>query len=147
MDNYISKIHEIIEKVNPQLYVDVRYAHQMGYYKWLFIGLLIGFGLWAIAWLLSKFTKIEGDWMVSVGSWVVVYSVFMLLMVMTTHESKVYDTLDSTSKSAISEYVGQLNNDDYIDMEKQVRAYGHQVSLDSEIERAVNNYLLEIFDK
>lgn len=147
MDNYVSKIHEIIEKVNPQLYVDVRYANQMGYYKWLFLGLLIGFGLWAIAWLLSKFTKIEGDWIVSVGSWVVMYSVFMLLAVMSAHKSEVHDAVDSASKSAISEYVGTLNNDDYIDMEKQVRAYGHQVSLDSEIERAVNNYLLEILDK
>lgn len=145
MNNYIGKIHEIIEKVNPQLYVDVRYAHQMEYYKWLCLGLLIG--LWAIAWLLSKFTRMEYDWIVSVGSWVVMYSVFMLLAVMPAHKSEVYDTLDSASKSAISEYVGTLNNDDYIDMEKQVRAYGHQVSLDSEIERAVNNYLLEILDK
>lgn len=29
MNSYVDKIHEIIEKVNPQLYVDVRYAHQM----------------------------------------------------------------------------------------------------------------------
>ena len=147
MNSYIDKIHEIIERLNPQLYVDVRYAHQMEYYKWLFLGLLIGFGLWAIAWLLSKFTKIEGDWIVRVGSWVNMYSVFMLLVVMSAHKSEVHDTLNSTSKSAISEYVGTLSNDDYIDMEKQVRAYGNQVSLDSEIERAVNNYLMEILDK
>lgn len=147
MNIYIDKIHEIIEKVNPQLYVDVRYAHQMEYYKWLCIGLLIGFGLWAIAWLLSKFTRMECDWIVRVGSWVIMYSVFMLLAVMSAHKSEVRDTLDSASKSAISEYAGTLNNDDYIDMEKQVRAYGHRVSLDSEIERAVNNYLLEILDK
>lgn len=75
------------------------------------------------------------------------YSVFMLLAVMSAHKSEVHDALDSASKSAISEYAGTLNNDDYIDMEKQVRAYGHRVSLDSEIERAVNNYLLEILDK
>lgn len=147
MNIYIDKIHEIIEKVNPQLYVDVRYAHQMEYYKWLCLGLLIGFGLWAIAWLLSKFTRMECDWIVSLGSWVVMYSVFMLLVVMSAHKSEVHDALDSASKSAISEYAGILNNDDYIDMEKQVRAYGHRVSLDSEIERAVNNYLLEILDK
>lgn len=147
MNSYIDKIHEIIEKVNPQLYVDVRYAHQMEYYKWLCLGLLIGFGLWTIAWLLSKFTKMKGDWIVSVGSWVSMYSVFMLLAVMSAHKSEVHDALDSTSKSSISEYVGKLNNDEYIDMEKQVRAYGHRVSLDSEIKRAVNNYLLEILDK
>ena len=147
MNNYISKIHEIIEKVNPQLYVDVRYSHQMEYYKWLCLGLLIGFGLWAIAGLLPKFTKMEGDWIVSVGSWVIMYSVFMLLAVMSAHKSEVHDTLDSTSKSSISEYIGKFNNYEYIDMEKQVRAYGHRVSLDSEIERAVNNYLLEILGK
>lgn len=147
MNNYVDKIHEIIEKVNPQLYVDVRYAHQMEYYKWLCLGLLIGFGLWTIAWLLSKFTKMECDWIVSVGSWVIMYSVFMLLAVMSAHKSEVHDTLDSTSKSSISEYIGKFNNDEYIDMEKRVRAYGHQVSLESEIERAVNNYLLEILDK
>ena len=71
----------------------------------------------------------------------------MLMMAVSAYRPEVHDTLDSTSKSAISEYVGNLSNDGYIDMEKQVRAYGNQVSLDSEIERAVNNYLLEIFDK
>lgn len=75
------------------------------------------------------------------------YSVFMLLAVMSTHKSEVHDTLDSTSKSAISEYVGKLNNDEYIDMEKNVRVYSHQVSLESELDRAVNNYLMEILDK
>lgn len=147
MNNYIDKIHEIIEKVNPQLYVDVRYAHQMEYYKWLCLGLLIGFGLWAIAWLLSKFTRMEYDWIVSMGSWVVMYSVFMLLVVMSAHKSEVRDAIDSSSKSAISEYVGNLDNDKYIEIEKQVRAYGHQVSLDSELDRAVNKYLMEILDK
>ena len=147
MDNYVSKIHEIVEKVNPQLYVDVRYANQMDWYKLIFLGFLIGFGLWAIAWLLSKFTKIEGDDVVRVGSWVIMYSVFMLLAVISAHEYEVRDTLNSTSKSTISEYIGTLNNDEYIDMEKNVRAYGHQVSLDSELDRAVNNYLMEILDK
>lgn len=147
MNNYIDKIHELIEKVNPQLYVDVRYAHQMDCYKLIFLGFLIGFGLWAIVWLLSKFTKIEGDGVVRVGRWVIIYSVFMLLAVMSAHESEIRDTLNSTSKSTISEYIGTLNNDEYIDMEKNVRAYGHQVSLDSELDRAVNNYLMEILDK
>ena len=147
MNNYIDKIHELIDRVNPQLYVDVRYAHQMEWYKLLFLGFLIGFGLWSIGWLLSKFTKIEGDWVVRVGSWVIMYSVFILLAVMSAHESEILDTLDSTSKSTISEYIGTLNNDEYIDMEKNVRAYSHQVSLDSELDRAVNNYLMEILDK
>lgn len=147
MNNYVDKIHEIIERVNPQLYVDVRYAHQVEWYKLLFLGFLIGFGLWLIAWLLSKFTKIEGDWIVRVGSWVNMYSVFMLLVVMSAHKSEAHDTLNSTSKSAISEYIGTLNNDEYIDMEKNVRAYSNQVSLDSELDRAVNNYLMEILDK
>ena len=147
MNSYVDKIHEIIERVNPQLYVDVRYAHQVEWYKLLFLGFLIGFGLWLIAWLLSKFTKIEGDWIVRVGSWVNMYSVFMLLVVMSAHKSEVHDTLNSTSKSTISEYIGTLNNDEYIDMEKNVRAYSNQVSLDSELDRAVNNYLMEILDK
>jgi hypothetical protein len=147
MNNYVDKIHEIIERVNPQLYVDVRYAHQVEWYKLLFLGFLIGFGLWLIAWLLSKFTKIEGDWIVRVGSWVNMYSVFMLLVVMSAHKSEVHDTLNSTSKSTISEYIGTLNNDEYIDMEKNIRAYSNQVSLDSELDRAVNNYLMEILDK
>lgn len=147
MDNYVNKIHEIIEKVNPQLYVDVRYAHQMEYYKWFFLGLLIGVGLLGVVWLLSKFTKIEVEWIVGVGLSTTAFSLFLLMMAVSAHRPEVYDTLDSTSKSAISDYVGNLNNDGYIDMEKQVRAYGHQVSLDSEIERAVNNYLLEILEK
>ena len=147
MDNYVSKIHEIIEKVNPQLYVDVRYAQQMELYKWSLVSILIGIGLLAIAWWASEFTKIEVDSIVRVGAWVIIFSVFMLLSVMSAHKSEVRDTLDSTSKSAISDYVVKLSNDDYINVEKQVRVYGHQVSLDSEIERAVNNYLLEIMDK
>lgn len=147
MNNYIDKIHELIERINPQLYVDVRYAHQMEYYKWLSVILLAGCGLLFVAWLLSKFTKIEGDSIVRVGVWVIIYSVMMLLSVVSAHESEVRDTIDSPSKSAISEYVGNLNNDKYIEIEKQVRAYSHQVSLDSELDRAVNNYLMEILDK
>lgn len=147
MDNYVNKIHEIIEKANPQLYVDVRYAQQMELYKLCLLGLLTGIGLLVIAWLLSKFTKIKGDWIVSVGSWVIIYSAFMLLVVMSSHKSEVHGTLDSTSKSAISEYVGKLNNNSYIDIEKQVKACGNQVSLDTELERAVNNYLQELLDK
>lgn len=147
MENYVSKIHEIIEKVNPQLYVDVSFAHLMEFYKWAFLGILIGCGLLTISWLLSKFTKIEVESIVGVGLSTTAFSLFMLMMAVSAYRPEVHDTLDSTSKSAISEYVGNLSNDGYIDMEKQVRAYGHQVSLDSEIERAVNNYLLEIFDK
>jgi hypothetical protein len=147
MENYVSKIHEIIEKVNPQLYVDVSFTHLMEFYKWVLLGILIGCGLLTISWLLSKFTKIEVESIVGVGLSTTAFSLFLLMMAVSAYRPEVHDTLDSTSKSAISEYVGNLSNDGYIDMEKQVRAYGHQVSLDSEIERAVNNYLLEIFDK
>lgn len=147
MDNYINKIHEIIERVNPHLYVDVGYAHQMEYYKWLFVILLIGCGLMAVACLLNKVKKIQVEWIKKLGEWAIIYSVFMLLMVTSVYKSEVHNTLDSGSKSTISEYVGKLNNGEYIDMEKQVRAYGHRVSLDSELDRAVNNYLMEILDK
>ena len=147
MNDYIDKVHEIIEKVNPQLYVDVSFAHLMELYKWLFLGILIGCGLLTISWLLSKYTKIEVDSIVGVGLSTTALSLFMLMMGVSVYRPEVHDTLDSTSKSSISEYIGKFNNDEYIDMEKQVRAYGHRVSLDSEIERAVNNYLLEILDK
>ena len=147
MDNYINKIHEIIEKVNPQLYVDVRYSQQIELYKFSLVSILIGIGLLAIAWWASEFTKIDVDWIVRTGGFVICCAVLMLLSTMSVHKSEVRDTLESTSKSAISDYVVKLSNDDYINVEKQVRAYGHQVSLDSEIERAVNNYLLEILDK
>lgn len=147
MDNYINKIHEIIEKVNPQLYVDVRYSQQIELYKFSLVSILIGIGLLAIAWWASEFTKIDVDWIVRTGGFVICCAVLMLLSTMSSHKPEVRDALDSTSKSAISDYVGNLSNDGYIDVEKQVRAYGHQVSLDSEIERAVNNYLLEILDK
>lgn len=147
MNVYIDKVHEIIEKVNPQLYVDVSFAHLMELYKWLFLGILIGCGLLTISWLLSKYTKIEVDSIVGVGLSTTASSLFMLMMGVSVYRPEVHDTLDSTSKSSISEYIGKFNNDEYIDMEKQVRAYGHRVSLDSEIERAVNNYLLEILDK
>ena len=147
MDNYVSKIHEIIEKVNPQPYVDVQYSQQIELYKFLLVSILIGIGLLAIARWASEFTKIDVDWIVRTGGFVICCAVLMLLSTMSAHKSKVRDTLESTSKSAISDYVVKLSNDDYINVEKQVRAYGHQVSLDSEIERAVNNYLLEILDK
>ena len=147
MNNYIDKIHEVIEKVNPQLYVDVSFAHLMELYKWLFLGILVGCGLLTVSWLLLKFTKIEVESIIGVGLATTAFSVFMLLMAVSAYRPEVHDTLDSTSKSAISEYVGNLSNDEYIDTEKQVRAYGHQVSLDSELDRAVNNYLMEILDK
>lgn len=147
MENYVSKIHELIERLNPQLYVDVSFAHLMELYKLLFLGILVGCGLLTISWLLLKFTKIEVDWIVGVGLSTTAFSLFMLMMAVSAYRPEVHDTLDSTSKSAVSEYVGNLSNDDYIDMEKQVRAYGHQVSFDLELDRAVNNYLMEILDK
>lgn len=86
MNNYVDKIHELIERLSPQLYVDVRYAHQMEYYKWSFVILMTGCGLLFVAWLLSKFTKIEGDLIVRVGVGIIIYSVMMLLSVVSTHK-------------------------------------------------------------
>lgn len=71
----------------------------------------------------------------------------LVILVVMSYRSPIKNTLNSDSKSLVSEYVGTLNNDEYIDMEKQVRAYSHQVLLDSELDRAVNNYLMEILDK
>lgn len=147
MNNYIDKIHEIIEKVNPQLYVDSSQKSFM-----LFVVLSIGMfvlGL-IISVLFQAFPKLEeftGDFGQDAKTICLAFPWVVLLLSLMSYRPPIKDTLNSSSKSSISEYIGNLSNDEYIDMEKQVRAYSHQVSLDSELDRAVNNYLTEILDK
>lgn len=147
MDNYVSKIHEIIEKVNPQLYVDSS-MKSFTIYALLAVGMFV-FGL-LIYWLFKVFPKLEkfaGDFGQDLKTMCLGIPIALGWLLLISYQPPIKDTLSSKSKSLVSEYVGNLSNDDYIGMEKQVRAYGHQVSLDSELERAVNNYLLEILDK
>ena len=147
MNNYIDKIHEIIEKVNPQLYVDSSQKSFM-----LFVALSIGMfvlGL-IISVLFQAFPKLEkfaGDFGQDTKTICLAFPWVVLLLSLMSYRPPIKDTLNSSSKSSVSEYIGNLSNDEYIDMEKQVRAYNHQVSLDSELDRAVNNYLTEILDK
>lgn len=147
MTNYINKIHELIERVNPQLYVDSSQKSFM-----LFVALSIGMfvlGL-TISILFQAFPKLEkftGYFGQDVKTICLAFPWVVLLLSLMSYRPPIKDTLNSSSKSSVSEYVGNLSNDEYIDMEKQVRAYGHQASLDSELDRAVNNYLMEILDK
>lgn len=147
MNNYIDKIHEIIEHLNPQLYVDSSQKSFM-----LFVAFSIGMfvlGL-IISILFQAFPKLEkfaGDFGRDAKTFCLGFPWLLICLSIASYHPPLTDTLNSGSKSAVSEYVVSLSNDEYIDMEKQVRAYSHQVSLDSELDRAVNNYLTEILDK
>lgn len=147
MNNYIDKIHEIIEKVNPQLYVDSSNSTLMTYL--VMAGIIFGIGilLSMLFKIFPKFKMLTGDFGDDSKAFFFGVPVILVILVVMSYRSPIKNTLNSDSKSAIAEYVGTLSNDDYIDMEKQVRAYGHQVSLGSELDRAVNNYLIEILDK
>ena len=147
MNNYIDKIHEIIEKVNPQLYAD---SSMTSFKIWVaLVVVMFVFGL-VIYWLFKVFPKLEnlsGDFGQDLKIFCLGIPVALGWLLLISYQPPIKDTLSSESKLLVSEYVGNSSNDEYIDMEKQVRAYGHRVSLSSEIERAVNNYLLEILDK
>lgn len=147
MNNYIDKIHEIIEKVNPQLYVDSSNSTLMTYL--VMAGIIFGIGilLSMLFKIFPKFKTLTGDFGDDSKAFFFGVPVILVILVVMSYRSPIKNTLNSDAKSLVSEYVGTLSNDDYIGIEKQVRAYGHQVSLDSEIDRAVNNYLLEILDK
>jgi hypothetical protein len=147
MNNYIDKIHEIIEKVNPQLYVDLSNSTLMTYL--VMAGIILGIGiLLAILFkIFPKFKTLTGDFGDDSKAFFFGAPVIIVILVVMSYRSPIKDTLNSDSKTLVSEYVGTLTNDEYIDMEKNVRAYGHQVYLDSELDRAVNNYLMEILDK
>lgn len=151
MDNYINKIHEIIEKVNPHIVVDSS-MKSFTIYAALAVGMfVVGLLICGLFKVFPKLEKFAGDFGQDLKTFFLGIPVILgLLLLMSYHaayKSPIKDTLNSESKLLVSEYVGNSSNDDYIGMEKQVRAYGHQVSLDSEVERAVNNYLLEILDK
>ena len=151
MDNYINKIHEIIEKVNPQLYVDSS-MKSFTIYTALVVGMfVVGLLIYVLFKVFPKLEKFAGDFGQDLKTFCLGIPValgwLLLISYHSAYQSPIKDTLNSESKLSVSEYVGNSSNDDYIGMEKQVRAYGHQVSLDSELERAVNNYLLEILDK
>lgn len=147
MNNYIDKIHEIIEKVNPQLYVDLSNSTLMTYL--VMAGIILGIGiLLAILFkIFPKFKTLTGDFGDDYKAFFFGAPVIIVILVVMSYRSPIKDALNSDSKTLVSEYVGTLTNDEYIDMEKNVRAYGHQVYLDSELDRAVNNYLMEILDK
>lgn len=147
MNTYIDKIHEIIEKVNPQLYVDSSNSTLMKYL--VMAGIIFGIGilLSMLFKIFPKFKTLTGDFGDDSKAFFFGVPVILVILVVMSYRSPIKNTLNSDSKSLVSEYVGTLSNDEYIDMEKQVRAYGHQVSLDSELDRAVNNYLMEILDK
>lgn len=145
MNNYIDKIHEIIEKVNPQLYVDSSNSTLMTYL--VMAGIIFGILLSMLFKIFPKFKTLTGDFGDDSKAFFFGVPVILVILVMMSYRSPIKNTLNSDSKSLVSEYVGTLSNDEYIDMEKQVRAYSHQVLLDSELDRAVNNYLMEILDK
>jgi hypothetical protein len=147
MNNYIDKIHEIIEKVNPQLYVDLSNSTLMTYL--VMAGIIFGIGilLSMLFKIFPKFKTLTGDFGDDSKAFFFGVPVILVILVVMSYRSPIKNTLNSDSKSLVSEYVGTLSNDEYIDMEKQVRAYSHQVLLDSELDRAVNNYLMEILDK
>lgn len=147
MNNYIDKIHELIEKVNPQLYVDSSNLTLMTYL--IIAGIIFGIGilLSILFKIFPKFNTLTGDFGDDYKALFFGVPLVIVILVVMSYRSPIKNTLNSDSKSLVSEYVGTLNNDEYIDMEKNVRAYGHQVSLDSELDRAVNNYLMEILDK
>lgn len=147
MNNYIDKIHEIIEKVNPQLYVDSSNTTLMTYL--VMAGIIFGIGilLSMLFKIFPKFKTLTGDFCDDSKAFFFGVPVILVILVVMSYRSPIKNTLNSESKSLVSEYVGTLNNDEYIDMEKQVRAYSHQVLLDSELDRAVNNYLMGILDK
>lgn len=147
MNNYIDKIHEIIEKVNPQLYVDLSNSTLMTYL--VMAGIIFGIGilLSMLFKIFPKFKTLTGDFGDDSKAFFFGVPVILVILVVMSYRSPIKNTLNSDSKSLVSEYVGTLNNDEYIGMEKQVRAYSHQVLLDSELDRAVNNYLMEILDK
>lgn len=147
MNNYIDKIHEIIEKVNPQLYVDLSNSTLMTYLVMAGIVFGIGILLSMLFKIFPKFKTLTGDFGDDSNAFFFGVPVILVILVVMSYRSPIKNTLNSDSKSLVSEYVGTLNNDEYIGMEKQVRAYSHQVLLDSELDRAVNNYLMEILDK
>ena len=97
--------------------------------------------------IFPKFKTLTGDFGDDSKAFFFGVPMILVILVVMSYRSPIKNTLNSDSKSLVSEYVGTLNNDEYIDMEKQVRAYSHQVLLDSELDRAVNNYLMEILDK
>ena len=147
MDNYVSKIHEIIEKVNPQLYVDSS-MKSFTICTALVVGMFVfGLLIYVLFKVFPKLEKFAGDFGQDLKTMCLGIPIALGWLLLISYQSPIKDTLNSESKLLVSEYVGNSSNDDYIGMEKQVRAYGNQVSLNSEIERAVNNYLLEILDK
>ena len=97
--------------------------------------------------MISTFKTLTGDFGDDSKAFFFGVPVILVILVVMSYRSPIKNTLNSDSKSLVSEYVGTLSNDEYIDMEKQVRAYSHQVLLDSELDRAVNNYLMKILDK
>lgn len=146
MNEYTQMIHDIIDKVNPSVYVDT-FPKQLAYFTigaiiFLFIGLL----LFIISKPLARLYKfIDYDAVTTCASVCFIGGLFALLSASQSYRKPIIDTLTDTAKADVSNYVGQLSNDDYITLQKYVTSYGQLVDLPTEQERAVNNRLIEIF--
>lgn len=146
MNEYTQMIHDIIEKVNPSVYAD----SSIEFTKQLFIisGLMLVLGilLLFIDLIARRYFSTGGDKALSSTGWFFVgCSILFVVLWAHSYKKPIKDTLTDVSKAQISEYVGQLSNDDYITLQKYVTSYGSQVDLPTEQERAVNNRLIEIF--
>lgn len=61
MDNYVSKIHEIIEKVNPQLYVDSSQKSFMLFVSLSIVMFVLGLIISILFQAFPKLEKFTGD--------------------------------------------------------------------------------------
>lgn len=148
MNEYTQMIHDIIDKVNPSVYVD----NSLELSKQILLASLIMFGVGllfiGLNSLLSRYVSngAGGDKALSsTGQFFIYCSIAFVLIWTQSYKEPIKDTLTDTAKADVSNYVGQLSNDDYITLQKYVTSYGSQVDLPTEQERAVNNRLIEIF--
>lgn len=146
MNEYTQMIHDIIDKVNPSVYVD----KSLEFSKQVLLASLImfAFGLLLLGLnsLLSHYVSSGGDKALSsIGQFFVFCSIMFVLVWSQSYKQPIKDTLTDASKAQVSTYIGELSNDEYITLQKYVTSYGQQVDLPTEQERAVNNRLIELF--
>lgn len=76
-----------------------------------------------------------------------IVTAIIMVIVMTLHSALILNGLSKESKVSISNYIAELNDQEYSRLEKLVKLYGNQLSSEDRTIKQINKHLMETVGK
>lgn len=76
-----------------------------------------------------------------------IVAAIIMTVVMTLHSALIPNGLSKESKVSISNYVSEMNDQDYSRLEKLVKLHGNNLTNNDETIKQINKYLMETIGK